>query len=185
MELCGERIRPMKREDLPEVLRISEECFNSDAWNRRAFEREFELDYSYSFVLEEGEKLIGYAIVWRVLEDVNLMSIAISRDYWGKGYGRKLMSFLIEYFKKEAKRFLLDVRKSNIRAIRLYQSLGFSIVSERRRYYSDGEDAFQMLLELEEVKHGNKGKTPEANPFGEEHKEEGQGAGGGHRKTLF
>ncbi|MEN3027817.1 MAG: ribosomal protein S18-alanine N-acetyltransferase [Aquificaceae bacterium] len=173
VELCGESIRPMRREDLPEVLRISGECFNSDAWNRKAFERELELDYSYSFVLEESGKLIGYAVVWKIFEDVNLMSIAISRDYWGKGYGRKLMAFLVEYFRYKAKRFLLDVRKSNIRAIRLYQSLGFKIVSERRKYYSDGEDAFQMLLELEEVKDGNKGKTPEATSFGGEHKEQG------------
>lgn len=153
-------IREMKPEDIEHVLKINEECFNSDAWSRKAFEREFELDYSYKFVIEEGESIIGYAIVWKVFEDVNLMSIAIKKDLWGKGYGKRLMEFLIEYFRGKAQRILLDVRRSNIRAIRLYQSLGFKIFSERIRYYSDGENAFQMVLELEEIDE-HKGKTLE------------------------
>lgn len=148
MEPDKARVREMQREDLEEVLRISEECFNSDSWNRKAFEREFELDYSYRFVLEEEGKIIGYAVVWKIFDDVTLMSIAIRKGMWGKGYGKKLMEFLIDYFKEKANRFMLDVRRSNIRAIRLYQSLGFKISSIRHAYYSDGEDAFLMVREL-------------------------------------
>lgn len=154
-------IREMKPEDIEEVLKISEECFNSDAWSRKAFEREFELEHSYKFVLEENGEIIGYAVVWKIFEDATLMSIAIRKDRWGKGYGKRLMTFLIDYLRGKVERFLLDVRRSNIRAIRLYQSLGFKIVSERKKYYSDGENALQMALELE-VKDENKGKTSEA-----------------------
>ncbi|MEJ5338680.1 MAG: ribosomal protein S18-alanine N-acetyltransferase [Aquificaceae bacterium] len=151
-------IREMRPEDIEHVLKINEECFNSDAWSRKAFEREFELDYSYRFVLEEGGTIIGYAVVWKIYDDANLMSIAVRKDLWGRGYGKKLMEFLVEYFRDKAQRILLDVRRSNIRAIRLYQSLGFKIVSERNKYYSDGENAFQMMLELEEEDE-DKGKT--------------------------
>lgn len=154
-------IREMKSEDIEEVLSINQECFNSDAWSRKAFEREFELKHSYKFVLEEDGKIVGYAVVWKIFEDATLMSIAIRKDRWGRGYGKRLMGFLIDYLSGKAERFLLDVRRSNIRAIRLYQSLGFKIVSERKKYYSDGENALQMVLELE-VKDENKGKTSEA-----------------------
>ncbi len=151
-------IREMKPEDIEHVLAISEECFNSDAWSRKAFEREFELKHSHRFVLEEAGEIIGYAVVWSVYEDATLMSIAIRKDMWGQGYGRRLMEFLIDYFRGKAQRLLLDVRRSNIRAIRLYQSLGFKIVAERKGYYSDGENAFQMVLELEE-ENADKGQT--------------------------
>jgi len=151
-------VREMQPSDLEEVLMISEECFNSDAWSRQAFEKEFNLDYSYRFVLEEEGEIIGYAVVWQIYDEATIMSIAIKKDRWGKGYGKRLMEFLIEYFKGMVSRLVLDVRRSNIRAIRLYQSLGFKIISERRGYYSDGEDAFQMTLELEE-KSGDKGKA--------------------------
>lgn len=148
----------MQPSDLEEVLRISEECFNSDAWSRQAFEKEFNLDYSHRFVLEEDSEIIGYAVVWQIYDEATIMSIAIKKDRWGKGYGKRLMEFLIEYFKGKVSRLVLDVRRSNIRAIRLYQSIGFKIISERRGYYSDGEDAFQMMLDLEE-NGGDKGKA--------------------------
>jgi len=122
-------VREMQPSDLEEVLMISEECFNSDAWSRQAFEKEFNLDYSYRFVLEEEGEIIGYAVVWQIYDEATIMSIAIKKDRWGKGYGKRLMEFLIEYFKGKVSRLVLDVRRSNIRAIRLYQSLGFKIIS--------------------------------------------------------
>ncbi|MFN3265192.1 MAG: hypothetical protein ACK42C_09885, partial [Aquificaceae bacterium] len=61
----------------------------------------------------------------------------------------------------KAKKFILDVRRSNLRAIRLYQSLGFKIIYERQGYYSDGESAFVMSLDLEE-ENGDKGQEVEA-----------------------
>ncbi len=154
-------VREMQLSDLEEVLRISKECFNSDAWSKQAFEKEFNLDYSHRFVLEEEGEIIGYAVVWQMYDEATIMSIAIKKDRWGRGYGKRLMEFIIEYFKGKVSRILLDVRRSNIRAIRLYQSLGFKIISERRGYYSDGEDAFLMILDLEE-KGGDKGKALEA-----------------------
>lgn len=141
----------MKPEDLDSVISISQECFNSDSWSRKAFEREFELDYSYKFVLEDGGQVVAYAILWKLFDDVNLMSIAVKKDRWGRGYGKRLMKFLLDFFRDKAQKFLLDVRRSNIRAIRLYQSLGFRIVAEREKYYSDGENAFLMAYELEDV----------------------------------
>lgn len=155
------KIREMKLQDLDQVLIISKESFGKDSWNRKAFEREFELEYSHKFVLEEDGQIVGYAIVWVMYEEATLMSIAIKKDLWGKGKGKKLMEFIIEYLRGKAKRLLLDVRRSNIKAIRLYQSLGFKIISVRHKYYSDNEDAFQMILELEE-ENGDKGKTFEA-----------------------
>lgn len=163
MELVSreEVIRRMQKEDLDEVLKINNECFKSDAWNREAFEREFELNYSYSFVFQKENSVIGYAVVWLVFNEATLMSFAIKKSLWGRGYGKKFMKFLVEYFRGKAKTFFLDVRKSNIRAIRLYKSVGFKIIGEREGYYSDGEDALMMLLELED-KDGDKGKTAEA-----------------------
>ena len=43
----------------------------------------------------------------------------------------------------------LEVRVSNVKAIALYQKFGFKNVSVRKRYYSNGEDAYLMIKELE------------------------------------
>ncbi len=147
----------MKPHDLEEVINISQECFGKDAWSRKAFEREFQHPYSYRFVMEEEGKIVAYAVVWKIYDEAVLMSIAVKKELWGKGIGKSLMAFLVDHFKGKAKKFILDVRRSNLRAIRLYQSLGFKIIYERQGYYSDGESAFVMSLDLEE-ENGDKGQ---------------------------
>ncbi|MCS7284937.1 MAG: ribosomal protein S18-alanine N-acetyltransferase [Hydrogenobacter thermophilus] len=141
-------IRPMEKEDIDAVVEINRECFTSDAWSKSAFEREFSLNYSHKYVLELNGSVIGYLIAWTVYDTATLMNFAVKKEYWGKGYGKKLLTYLIESFKDKVSAIHLDVRKSNMRAIRLYKSLGFKIISERPKYYSDGESAYQMVLEL-------------------------------------
>ncbi len=140
----------MTIQDLPAVLEINRENFTSDAWSKSAFEREFQLEYSHKYVLELDDEVIGYSVVWVIHDTANLMNFAIKKDYWGRGYGKMLLSFLIENLKDKVSHIALDVRKSNMRAIRLYRSLGFQIVGERPRYYSDGENAYQMILNVNE-----------------------------------
>ncbi len=134
----------MKKEDLPEVFRINKENFTTDAWTMEGLEREFKLPYSRRFVAEMDGKIIAYLIFWIIEEEAHLMTFSVDKDYWGRGIGKKFLREVLDRLKAEVKRVLLDVRKSNIRAIRLYQSLNFHIIGERRHYYSDGENAIQM-----------------------------------------
>ena len=46
---------------------------------------------------------------------------------------------------------LLEVRRSNEGALALYRRLGFALTNVRRGYYADGEDALEMLVELDPV----------------------------------
>ncbi len=136
----------MTPEDLEEVFRINQENFTTDAWSKLAFEKEFENKFSKKFVLELNGKVIGYIIYWVISEEATIMSFAIDREHQNKGYGELLLK---ESLKKiGAKRVSLDVRKTNLRAIRLYRKLGFRLVSERKAYYSDGENALFMELRL-------------------------------------
>ncbi len=149
----------MEPRDIDAVLEINREGFSTDAWSRQAFEREFALDYSHKFVLELNGQIIGYCILWVIHDTANIITFAIKRDHWGLGYGKRLLSYIIEKFKERVKSISLDVRKSNIRAIRLYRSLGFETVGERIKYYSDGENAYQMLLDTAklQIKHNSQG----------------------------
>jgi len=59
---------------------------------------------------------------------------------------RTLVAHAVEH---RSRLVLLEVRRTNRPAIRLYRSLGFSAIGVRRRYYSDGEDAIEMMLVLD------------------------------------
>jgi ribosomal-protein-alanine N-acetyltransferase len=56
--------------------------------------------------------------------------------------------FLTEVKKRNAERVFLEVRKSNLPAVSLYQKCGFTPTRVRERYYVDGEDALEMKKEL-------------------------------------
>ncbi len=82
-------------------------------------------------------------------KEVHIMSIATAAENRRKGIGRSLMMECIERGRREnATSVNLEVRKSNQPAINLYESLGFKPTGINKRYYSDGEDAILMKLNL-------------------------------------
>jgi ribosomal-protein-alanine N-acetyltransferase len=66
-----------------------------------------------------------------------------------KGYASLLFrQFCMECAKKGVRYLTLEVRKSNLPAIRFYEKMGFQITGEINRFYTDGEDAYRMHIFL-------------------------------------
>jgi ribosomal-protein-alanine N-acetyltransferase len=61
-----------------------------------------------------------------------------------------LRQAIAEGIRNGMKRVVLDVRKSNVPAVSLYQSIGFTVTSIRKSFYSNGEDAYSMTLYLDD-----------------------------------
>ena len=79
----------------------------------------------------------------------HVVSVAVLDQHRGKGVGKALMLEGINgVVSRKSDEIYLEVRISNIQAIRMYQDLGFQIKSRLRSYYRDGEDAYLMALEF-------------------------------------
>ena len=79
----------------------------------------------------------------------HLVSVAVVRDHRGKGMGRALVRRAIEGVRsRRCDELYLEVRCSNTLAVRMYESMGFSVRQRLGTYYKDGEDAFLMSIEL-------------------------------------
>lgn len=94
---------------------------------------------------------VGFLVSWHVADEVHILNIATSPPVRRRGVGSALMRESIEYARANRVRIvLLEVRRSNRAAIRLYRTLGFTAMGLRPGYYSDnGEDAVEMVLGID------------------------------------
>ena len=79
--------------------------------------------------------------------DSHLLNIAVSRNYQGKGYGRKILEkVILQSSVLGATVIFLEVRISNHRAINFYEKFGFKRDAIRYEYYegTPKEDALLM-----------------------------------------
>jgi ribosomal-protein-alanine N-acetyltransferase len=144
-------IREMRKEDLDEVLQIERSSFPTP-WSRSLFERELSTPFARSFVGKEfrGEKILGYLCFWLVDREAHILNLAVHPDYRNRGIGTRLLGCGVDYCqKKGVEEIILEVRRSNYKAISLYRNFRFQPQGIRRRYYTDsGEDAVVMGLHL-------------------------------------
>ena len=86
--------------------------------------------------------IVGYAHLKPIGDGYDLIYIGVRKEQRRRGIARKMLDKLISFTSE--KPIMLEVRKSNAAAIKLYESAGFKVISEREKYYSDGEDAWIM-----------------------------------------
>lgn len=142
------RIGPMTETDLPEVVEIERLCFG-DRWSIDAFRNELQNDTGHYLTAHEGERVVGYAGYWLILEEAHITTIAVHPDYRRRHFGERILVALIEdAMRLGAKWVTLEVRASNFGAQQLYEKYGFQSLGRRKNYYQDNhEDALVMWTE--------------------------------------
>lgn len=127
----------VSKEDLKQVLEISNEQFGNESWNLNQFESSLSSPSSLFFIAKEKEEVVGFLIAQDNFDDINLLLIATKESYKRNGIGKSLLSSL----EKLGKKIWFEVRESNSAAQNFYISCGYAQKYERKKYYSNGEDA--------------------------------------------
>ncbi|HSO27285.1 MAG TPA: ribosomal protein S18-alanine N-acetyltransferase [Anaerolineales bacterium] len=144
-------IRTMKAADLPRVGQIDQQSF-ALPWPARSFryellENEGSLLWAAEAEIQTGERqVIGAIVVWMILDEAHIATLAVDPAYRGKGIGAALMAEALSgAIHHGATQATLEVRVQNLAAQKLYRRFGFEIVGRRFRYYQDNqEDALIM-----------------------------------------
>ena len=94
--------------------------------------------------------VFGYMVAWHVADELHILNIATDPAHRCRGIGSALLSHAIRFAQaNEIRLVLLEVRKSNVAAIHLYLSFGFSVLRLRVGYYANNdEDAVEMALSI-------------------------------------
>jgi [ribosomal protein S18]-alanine N-acetyltransferase len=94
---------------------------------------------------------IGFLLAWLVADEVHVIHVATDPSFRRRGVASALLGELVALAKsRRARLVLLEVRRSNRAAIRLYRGHGFCAFGVRRGYYAEGsEDAIEMMLAID------------------------------------
>jgi ribosomal-protein-alanine N-acetyltransferase len=142
-------IRRMTLEDVPTVQVIDSLSF-SLPWPERSFRFELtENPVSRCWVAEFDGCIAAMLVLWLIIDEAHIATIATHPDFRRQGIGEQLMLAALESARGEgAAHAFLEVRAGNAGAIALYKKYGFVVAGVRPRYYKDNnEDAILMDLE--------------------------------------
>ncbi len=140
--------------DLPLLTEGEAQCFQ-DPWGESAIRSHLESTTSLSLIaLDEEGACLGHLFALSLPPEGELLRIAVRKEARKRGIGQALMErFLYKCRETGLSVLFLEVRESNLPAIRLYEKNGFLPMGRRRRYYqAPVEDA--LLLRREEAKGG-------------------------------
>lgn len=137
-----------KEEDLEGIANIEREVFGDLAWSWRMLKSEWKNPHSRIIVLKKADEVIGYLIFRYCFDEAEVLRLAISPSYQGRGLGRSLLQSSLSVLKEMGIREVyLEVSDKNERAIKLYKGLGFRQIGKRSGYYNGG-DALLFNLKL-------------------------------------
>lgn len=143
-------IRPATLDDIPDI-KLIEDMSYPFPWSEKVLQDCFGTHYSF-WVAVKDDQIAGYLIVTEIVGEIHLLNVCVSVKARRLGIARQLLRFLIDWSAKHSMlSILLEVRKSNLAAQTLYQSLAFEFIGTRPNYYplNEGrEDALMFLFDL-------------------------------------
>ena len=141
-------ILPMTAQQVSSVAELEALCF-CDPWSETSVASELTNPLSLWLVAQEGDKIVGYIGSQTVLDETDMMNLAVHPDHRRRGVARQLIEALVRVLKERGSHSLtLEVRASNAPAISLYTQLGFAEAGRRRNYYRNPkEDALILRKE--------------------------------------
>ncbi len=150
-------LRPMTERDLGHIMRIELASFPSP-WTPLAFAMELRYNKNacYKVLASKQDGIIGYVAVWTTEDNAQIVRIAVDKEYRRHGWGTYLMAAADDMARDAGlEDIILEVRGSNVEAMRFYESLGFVEVSRLKEFYTDPvEDAVFMCKKITEHQAG-------------------------------
>ena len=129
--------RTITADDIDEASELEQASF-ADPWPRSAFEEIVDKRDADYYLAEDDEtgRLVGGCVVFRIIDEGDIMNVAVNRNYRGRGIATELIRYAMERNEEMGIRdFTLEVRASNAPAIRVYEKCGFESAGIRPGFY--------------------------------------------------
>ncbi len=133
--------------DIPLIWNLEEQIF-ADSWNLQQLEDHLNNMGEIYIVENSSKQILAYLLLKGVVDEWEIYRIAVHPSYRRMGIGKDLLCYFLNNheFTYSSISIFLEVRQSNSARF-FYEELGFKVLGERKKYYSDGEDCILYRLE--------------------------------------
>lgn len=138
-------IIPMNKDHVAQIAALEKLCF-TDPWSENSVASELCNPLSLWLIAEEDGIVCGYVGSQTVLDETDMMNIAVHPDCRRQGIAAALIEELVSRLKEQGSHILrLEVRESNTPAVALYNSTGFTQLGIRKNYYRNPKENALIL----------------------------------------
>lgn len=143
------KINKITKDHLEKLIEIDKNNFD-DPWSYEMFEKELSNDNSEYYGIFNDEDLLGFCGGWRVIDEYHINKIVIDKPHQNKKLGQMFLVYIMELYKtKNIKKAFIEVRESNVKAVKVYSRAGFDVIGRRENYYqNNNETAYIMVREF-------------------------------------
>ena len=132
-----------------DYVRLQNECFRHPYILKNMDDEYHDNPFSNFLFALYGDEVVGYIDYLLTFNSATIMQICVDQKYRRKHIASLLLNEMENTFPKEGENRVdfvtLEVRKSNIAAQELYKKFNYELVTTKRNYYEDGEDALYMV----------------------------------------
>jgi ribosomal-protein-alanine N-acetyltransferase len=137
--------RKLNEDEISEVVSLQAKVM-PNPWSEQGFKSSIKAGNG-CYILIRDERILAVAVVTQVLDEAELLTIAVAKQEQGQGLGAALLDDLMSLLQEQsAKQCMLEVMDGNDAAISLYQRIGFKPVATRKAYYKTEQGIFDALV---------------------------------------
>ncbi|MBZ2154217.1 ribosomal protein S18-alanine N-acetyltransferase [Streptococcus australis] len=130
----------------PQLVEILDDVYGQSPWTLEQVLADLGQSQNWYAFAYSGEELVGFLAIQENLYELEVVQIAVRKEWQGRGIAGQLLESL-----PQEKEVFLEVREGNTPARTLYQKQGFKEIGCRKGYYhAPSEDAIIMKREANE-----------------------------------
>ena len=132
------RLEEVSSADRDAILELEADSF-SNPWSAESFDAMRSSPASRIFVARQGSgPILAFCACWHILDELHIHTITVDASHRRRGIALGLLRHILQ--ETRAVRATLEVRRSNVAAIKLYERLGFKVSAVRERYYEHPQE---------------------------------------------
>ena len=140
------KIERLIKEDIPQVVLLEEELLG-DSLGKEMLENEINNESICFLAAKDNKKVLGYIGAYVIEGEMEILNFVVDKIHQRSGIGTLLFNTLLELY-PNTKSIILEVRENNEQGINFYKKNNFNVISKRKHYYKNGDDALVMMKEL-------------------------------------